>query len=336
MDKVRIGFVGAGGIVRTRHLPNLKLLPQVELAAVCNQHRATAETIARDFGIKDVIGDWRELVARPNLDVIWIGTPPYMHAEVTIAALKAGKHVFCQARMAMNLSQAREMLAESKTHPGQVTMLCPAPHGLKGGRVVERLLREKAIGQPLHFHLQAFNDSWADPAHPAHWRQKAELSGQNILTVGIYAEVVGRWLGFPLELAAVHHVYYPQRQGYEVRIPDWIAVAGRWPGDLFGTMEWSGVARASGHERLDIFGSEGRLLYDFNDEKIFIARAGEKSVHELPVRSDEQGEWTVEKDFIAAVERGGKPEPGFETGVKYMEFLDKIWSAPLPVGSAQR
>ncbi len=323
--KIRLGFVGAGGIVRTRHLPNLKLLPQVELVAVSNQRRGTAEQAAKDFGIREVMDDWRRLVARPDLDVVWIGTPPYMHAEITLAALQAGKHVFCQARMAMNLAQAREMLAAAQAHPRQVTMLCPPPHGIKGGRVVERLLRERAIGRPLHFHLQAFNEAWADPETPAHWRQKVELSGQNILSAGIYAEVIGRWLGYPLEISARRHTFYPDRQGYAVQIPDWLAVSGRWPNDVFGTMEWSGVARAADHERLDIFGSEGRLTYDFGEDKIFLAGSGERTAHEVPIHTDEQGSWTVERDFIHAVLHGGKPEPGFETGVKYMEFLDRIW-----------
>ena len=67
-------------------------------------------------------------VAAP-VDIIWIGTPPYMHSAVTVSALEAGKHVFCQARMAMDLVEAEEMLATSKRYPELVTMLCPPPMG---------------------------------------------------------------------------------------------------------------------------------------------------------------------------------------------------------------
>lgn len=321
---IRIGFVGAGGIVRTRHLPNLKPLPGMELVAVCNQRRETAQTIAKDFGIAEVLDDWKQLIARPDLDVIWIGTPPHMHAELTIAALNAGKHVFCQARMAMNLAQAREMFAAANAHPKQVTMLCPPPHGMRGAPVVRRLLKDNAIGKPLHFRLQAFNDAWVNPATPAHWRQKIELSGQNIMSVGIYAEVIANWLGHPLELHAQRQVFHADRQGYKVQIPDWIAITGRWPNDLLGTLEWSGVAQAAEHEKLSIYGTAGTIVYDFTEDKLFVALNGEKSLHERPIRADEQGNWTVERDFIDAVRNGGKPEPSFETGVKYMEFLDTV------------
>ena len=61
--------------------------------------------------------NWADLVALPDLDVIWIGTPPYLHSAVTVSALEAGKHVFCQARMSMDLAEAEEMLAASDVIP---------------------------------------------------------------------------------------------------------------------------------------------------------------------------------------------------------------------------
>ena len=131
--KLRIGIIGAGGIVRQRHLPGLLALPNVQIAAVCNSRIETAKSIAKEYNIPDVMDDWADMLDRPDLDIIWIGTPPHLHAPITISALEAGKHVFCQARMAMNLSEGREMLAAAQARPQLVTMLCPPPHGMKGG-----------------------------------------------------------------------------------------------------------------------------------------------------------------------------------------------------------
>ncbi len=133
--KWRIGIVGAGGIVRQRHLPGLLALPNVQVVAVCNARLETAHRVAKDFHIPEVMDDWAEMLDRSDLDIIWIGTPPVLHAPITISALEAGKHVFCQARMAMNLREGREMLAAAQARPQQVTMLCPPPHGMKGGKV---------------------------------------------------------------------------------------------------------------------------------------------------------------------------------------------------------
>ena len=66
--------------------------------------------------------DWAEMLDRPDLDIIWIGTPPVLHAPITISALEAGKHVFCQARMAMDLREGRDMLAAAQARPQLVTM----------------------------------------------------------------------------------------------------------------------------------------------------------------------------------------------------------------------
>ncbi|MCI0530189.1 MAG: Gfo/Idh/MocA family oxidoreductase, partial [Nitrospira sp.] len=106
---LKIGIIGAGGIVRQRHLPGLKKIEGVEVVAVSNRRRERAEKIAQDFNIPRVIEDWHEVIAIPELDIIWIGTTPYMHEPITLAALEAGKHVFCQARMAMNSQQAKNM-----------------------------------------------------------------------------------------------------------------------------------------------------------------------------------------------------------------------------------
>src|SRR4029450_13383806 len=105
-----------------------------------------------------------------------------MHSAVTVSALEAGKHVFCQARMANDRTEAEEMLAASKRYPELVTMLCPPPYGLRADLLVKKLLPENFIGQPHHVRLQSFNGNWLDPDAQAHWRQRIELSGLNVLT----------------------------------------------------------------------------------------------------------------------------------------------------------
>ena len=186
--KLRIGIVGAGNIVSTRHLPALKKNPDVEIVAVSNSTYESSERFCRENSLLALpIRDWAELVATPDIDIIWIGTTPYMHSAVTVSALEAGKHVFCQARMSMDLAEAEEMLAASKRYPELVTMLCPPPFGLRGDLMVKKLLAENYIGQSHHVRLRSFNGNYLDPDAPAHWRQKIEISGLNTLTLGIYS-----------------------------------------------------------------------------------------------------------------------------------------------------
>src|SRR4029453_2172527 len=107
-----------------RHLPALKKHPEVEIVAVSNSTYESSEKFCREnVPPAPPMRNWPGVFALPELDVIWIGTPPYLHSAVTISALEAGKHVFCQARMAMDLAEAEEMLAASKRYPELVTML---------------------------------------------------------------------------------------------------------------------------------------------------------------------------------------------------------------------
>ena len=129
-ERIGLGFIGAGDIVRTRHLPGFEDIPGVEFAAVANRSRESASRVAADFGIAEVCGDWREVIDHPNVDAVVIGTWPYKHGEYGTAALEAGKHVFTQARLAMDAADARRMVAAA-AKSGLTTMVCPPPHGMR-------------------------------------------------------------------------------------------------------------------------------------------------------------------------------------------------------------
>ena len=103
---IRVGFVGAGANTRKHHLPKLKAQPGVELVAVANRSKESGDRVAREFGIGRVHDDWQEIVEASDIDAVCIGTWPYMHSVMSIAALERGKHVLCEARMAMNAQEA--------------------------------------------------------------------------------------------------------------------------------------------------------------------------------------------------------------------------------------
>ena len=126
-SKIRVGFIGAGANTRKHHIPKLKAQPGVELVAVANRSKESGEKVAKEFGIGRVHAGWQEIVNAPDIDAICIGTWPYMHCEMTTAALGAGKHVLCEARMAMNAAEGRRMLEAARKKPNLVTQLVPGP-----------------------------------------------------------------------------------------------------------------------------------------------------------------------------------------------------------------
>ena len=126
-DTLRIGIIGAGANTRSRHIPGLRTQNSVEIVGVANRSLASSQKAAKELDIPKAYGDWTEIIADKSIEAVCIGTWPYTHAEMTIAALDAGKHVLCEARMAMNAREAHAMLAASRRNPSRIAQIVPAP-----------------------------------------------------------------------------------------------------------------------------------------------------------------------------------------------------------------
>ncbi|MBA3609686.1 MAG: Gfo/Idh/MocA family oxidoreductase [Chthoniobacterales bacterium] len=325
--KLRVGIVGAGEIVRRRHLPALHRHPDVEVVAVCNSTYDSADKFCREHAPHATpMQNWAELLGMAELDIVWIGSPPYVHSAVTVSALEAGKHVFCQARMAMDLLEANEMLTASRRYPELVTMLCPPPHGMRGDLLVQKLLADEVIGRAHHLRLQSLNSSFLDPEAPAHWRQRVEMSGLNVLTLGIYVEVLQHWFGDITGVFARGQILQPMRQGYEVLIPDMLTVLCRFANGMDGVLEFSGVDAHAPADRLEVYGDLGTLTYDFGADAVHAGQTGDPALRAVELTPDLETNWHVEDDFIAAVKSRGRinPHPDFEDGVRYMRVVQAV------------
>ncbi len=302
-------------------------MPEVEIVAVCNSTFASSQRFCREhLPHATPFKNWADLVALRELDAVWIGTPPYMHAPVTISALEAGRHVFCQARMAMNLEEALEMQVAARKRPHLVAMLCPPPHGMRGDLMMRQILEEKRVGRPHQVRVQSFSSNFLDGSAPAHWRQRIELSGINVLTLGIYVEVLQRWLGPIRAVTARAKTVYPERDGYEVRIPDMVSVLAEFDHGAEGVLEFSGVSAFAPADRLEIYGNRGTLHYDFSGDTITLGQVGERAAAVVEIPPAMERPWTVEKDFIAALKNPSapRPHPNFDDGVAYMRVTQAV------------
>ncbi|MCH8922270.1 MAG: Gfo/Idh/MocA family oxidoreductase [Planctomycetes bacterium] len=184
MNTIRIGIVGLGANTRLRHVPGLRACEDVEIVGVCNRQAESTAAAAREFDIPQTYERWEDLVDDENIDAVMIGTWPYLHCPITLAALEAGKHVLVEARMAMNAAEAREMLAASEAHADLVTQIVPSPFGLRAGTVLKEMLDDGYIGDLREVLLCGANDSLATSDAPLHWRQVAEYSGEAARSVG--------------------------------------------------------------------------------------------------------------------------------------------------------
>jgi predicted dehydrogenase len=328
---IRVGFVGAGGNTRKHHIPKLKAQPGVELVAVANRSRESGERVAKEFGIARVEDDWRRVVEARDVDAVCIGTWPYVHREVTVAALGAGKHVLCEARMAMNAAEGRQMLEASRKAPHLVAQLVPAPHTLELDRALRRLLAEGYAGQVHAVEVQATQQArFADLGDTLHWRQDIRLSGNNVLNMGIWYEAMMRWLGPARRVMAMTKVAVPRRKDatgawHEVKVPDHVDILVAFASGAVGHLRFSALTALAPPPEAWIYGSEGTLRIEPDAKRLSGGRRGDTKLAEIPIPAAERIGWRVEEEFVNAIRGREKvTHTTFEDGVRYMEFTDAV------------
>ena len=328
---IRVGFVGAGANTRKHHIPKLKAQPGVELVAVANRSKESGERVAKEFGIARVEADWRRVVEAKDVDAICIGTWPYMHRELTVAALGAGKHVLCEARMAMNAAEGRQMLEASRKAPQLVAQLVPAPHTLEVDRVLKKLLAEGYAGEVHAVEVQGTQQArFAELGDAMHWRQDIRLSGNNVLNMGIWYEAMMRWLGPARRVMAMTKIAVPKRKDetgawHEVKVPDHIDILATFPGNAVAHMRFSSLTALAPPPEAWIFGSEGTLRVEVDAKRLLGGRRGDKALAEIAIPADQRIGWRVEEEFVNALRGREKiTHTSFEDGVRYMEFTDAV------------
>ena len=272
----------------------------------------------------------QQLLAADGIDAVLIGTWPYMHREITLAALDSGRHVLCQARMANDAAEAREMLAASQRHSDLVTMLVPSSSGYSIDRAMLSLIGGDLLGEILSVDVQRLERGFADFGGELDWRHNWEFSGYNVLNVGAIYELMMRWLGPGNRVRGMTRVHVPTRrdeQGNEraARIPDHVEVLYELANGAPVHMKFSETTGLSRGNDTWIFGSEGTIHVD-NAQKIFVGRRGDRELVEHPNPPEGQYRHRVEEEFINAI-RGIEPVAmnTFEIGVRYMEWTEAIY-----------
>ncbi len=330
MQPVRMGFVGAGANTRQMHIPGFQAIAGVELVGVANRSRASGERVAGEFGIARVFEDWEELVASPEIDAVCIGTWPYMHCPVTIAAHENGKHVLCEARMAMNADEAHRMLASAENHPHLISQIVPAPFTFKLDATIAKILANGDLGDLLAFEVRHASDSFVDYEAPLTWRQDAELSGFNIMAMGIWYETLMRWLGPARRVVALSNVHVEKRRDADgslrkITVPDHVDIVADMECGATGSLCFSSITGLGGSSNAWIFGSEGTLKITTAPPTLWAGSRGDQELKPVDIPEDMQGDWRVEAEFVNAIR--GEEEvkfTRFDDGVRYMEFTEAV------------
>ncbi|MGC5052798.1 Gfo/Idh/MocA family protein [Micromonospora sp. DT48] len=181
---VGYAFMGAAHSQAWRTVNRVYDLPaRARMALVCGRDAGKVAEAADRLGWEGHTTDWRELVNRPDIDVVDICTPGDSHAEIALAALAAGKHVLCEKPLANTVAEAREMAAAAATaQAGGARSMC----GFNYRRVpavalMRQLVADGRLGEIRHVRATYLQDWIVDPQFPLVWRLRKEVSGSGAL-----------------------------------------------------------------------------------------------------------------------------------------------------------
>jgi len=329
-QEIRVGLIGAGGNVRNRHIPGFRKVAGCEIVAVANRSIASGRRVADEFDIPRVYGSWQELLEDDSINAVCIGTWPYMHRTLTLAALEKGKHVLTEARMASTAQEAKDMLAASLRHPDLVCQLTPTSTSYKIDNLLKQLIGEGYLGELLSVEMQRLQTRFADFDGDLHWRHDWTLSGYNTLNIGASYESMMRWLGRGNRVMAMAKVHVPYRrhangEPTSVAISDHVDILYELANGAQVHMRMSATTGLSTGNQLWMYGTEGTVYVD-QQQNVFAGRRGDTQLSAVPNPVEKQAYYRVEEQFTNAI-RGTEQVTmvPFETGVHYMEWTEAVY-----------
>ncbi|WP_062108186.1 Gfo/Idh/MocA family protein [Bacillus niameyensis] len=149
MTKLKVGVVGCGSIAKFRHLPEYAMNKEVEIAAVCDIVEERANEMADKYGGK-AYADYKLMLAEADLDLVSVCTPNYLHAPISIDALKAGKHVLCEKPMATKEEEAQNMIQAAK-ESGKKLMIAHNQRFVPSHKKAKEMIESGQVGKIFSF-----------------------------------------------------------------------------------------------------------------------------------------------------------------------------------------
>jgi len=294
---LRIGLIGSGFMGQAhadayRRVAMLyRDLPATpRLVCLADATPELAAAAATRFGFERGTGDWRTLVEDPEIDVVDITSPNHMHKDMALAAIAAGKHVYCEKPLAVTLADAEEMAAAAGSR-GVKTMMAFNNIKTPAAMLAKQLIDAGDIGRPTRFRAWFDQGFFNDPELPFSWRCTRREAGSGALgDLGSHVVAVGQYLMGDIErVVAESETFFPTRpvpakgSGYgatastdaprsKVENEDQIQALLRFKSGAGGSIEASRIAAGKVFGVYwEVSGTEGTIIMDgerFNELKI--------------------------------------------------------------------
>jgi len=363
----RVGLIGYRFMGRAhsnawRQAPRFfNLKANVELHTICGRNPAGVQAARAQLGWQHAATDWREVVESPLVDIVDIGAPNDLHAEIAITAARNGKHILCEKPLALNVKQAEAMLAAVQK-ARVVHMVCHNYRRIPALALARKMIGEGALGKLFHFHARYAQDWLVNPESPINWRLQKETSGSGAngdinahiidlgrYLVGEFQAVCGMLHTFVAERPLAEALSRGMRKMAKVTVDDAALLIGRMDNGVLANLEATRFAAGrKNHIAIEINGSKGSLYFDFEDMNRLKYFSGDDPKDRQGFRDilvterggvhPYVGHWwppghligyehtfihTI-ADFVNACVEGKPVQPTFEDGVKNQRVLAAV------------
>lgn len=359
MKKINVALIGYQFMGKTHSNAWRQVARFFDLAqepvmkVICGRSSSEVERAAHKFGWAEAATDWREVVARDDIDVVDICTPGDSHRDIAVAAAKAGKAILCEKPLANTLAETEEMLAVVE-QAGVTNMLCHNYRRAPAVALAKRLIEEGQLGELYHYRGTYLQDWNVDPDFPRVWRLEKSKAGSGALgDIASHSIDLARFLvGEITEVCGLMKTFITERPLPEdksqkgiVDVDDAAALLCKFENGAMGTIEASRFATGrKNYNRFEINGSKGSLAFDLermNELELYLeegANSGFRTINVTDPAHPYVGAWfppghiigyehtfthTV-LDFLMAIDAGGIPSPNFRDGVANQRVLDTV------------
>jgi predicted dehydrogenase len=341
--RLRVGVIGANpnhGWAKDSHIPALRSLENVQLAAVATTSRASADAAAVAFGVPAAYGDPRALITASDIDVVSVCVRVPYHRDLVLAALAAEKHVYCEWPLGSNRAEAAEMAAAAGARAVHVAIGLQAHMSPAAGRAAE-LIAAGAIGRPLTARIFSSTAGFAPHLPATHAYLNTIESGANLITIlgGHTLDLAIVVLGGIDSLDALSTVQHPTvtltDTGEQIQrtAPDHLLVQARMISGCVLAVEVAGDRAPDTPFTFEVVGTEGRILLagghpnGFQAGRLTLSHNGERQCVDEPPDTLPAAAVNVAAVYRALardISSGANTTPDFDHAVRLTRLIDDV------------
>jgi len=326
---VGIGIIGLG-FGRFVQIPGFLKVENAKIIGVVSSQHEHAKEITENHSFAHNFKDWRELVSSGEIDAVSIATPPYLHHEMALEAMRAGKAVLCEKPMAMSADQAKAMM-DMALEMEVVNMIDFEFREIPAFKFVKSLMDDGATGAVRHVNINWILNSWSDKNRKWSWRSDHALGGGVLGALGAHTFDYIEWLLGPIKSVAANLTTRigsrPDESGVmrKVSSEDCCNLLLELEDKTPVSLSISSVASHGKGHSIEIYGERKTLILKSGNMKdygkgfkVFMADYGKESMAELPV--DEK--YLNKKEYDAIISRKLDVQPSFKEGYRAQLALE--------------